>query len=65
MASRAFAMISIDTKFVMHCTRGFSSLSFLSRTSVELLSRQSSNLAIIDPFPLKATSRGVQSCRAS
>ena len=26
MASRAFAIRSIDTKFVMHCTRGFSAL---------------------------------------
>ena len=31
MASRAFAMMSMETKFVIHCTSGFSALSFSRR----------------------------------
>ncbi len=47
MASRALAMMSIDTKFVMHCTRGLSSLSFLSKASSGGSSKDRSDLAML------------------
>lgn len=50
MARRVFAMMSIDTKFVMHCTRGFSSLSLLSKASRGGSSEESCDPAMLESY---------------